>query len=158
MKAAGLLLSGTVAIFDLLASTHGVGCAEAPIRKLQNVKGDEIYIDTDSVRIENGFVRYWAKTIFREQQKDLPSILYKMDRTYWAVSCQQKSAAVTASLRYSSPGGGSVVWSIQVPREKWEFYEVAPGSSAANALEFVCDYIDQKKTTTGVPSARLPNR
>ena len=124
-------------------------------RKLQNVKGDEIYIDTDTVRIEKGFVRYWAKTIFREPQKDLPGILYQMDRTYWAVSCDQKSAAVTASLRYSSPGGDSIVWSIQVPREKWEFYEVVPASSAADALKFVCDYIDQKNTTTGVPLCSL---
>ena len=103
------------------------------------------YIDLDSIRQENGLIRFWEKSEFFHC-KGVDIIVAETDAgstTSFAVSCSQRKMAITTNRSYAF---GLLARDENVPREKWNFFEVAPESVGSNTVDFVCNYVAKQKS------------
>lgn len=105
-----------------------------------------IYVDVDSVRVENGLVRLWDRWVYSRPQIGFDKRLYNEVLNHVAGNCQTMETALTYSeTRFQ----GKVVNFATVARPDWRFSPVIPGSVAAGYMNVVCANFAALSALTG---------
>ena len=100
-----------------------------------NVVGETIYIDTDTIKEHNGYVYYWAL-------KDLlkPSKYGDMSVTvYFQGDCGVVRIKYLSFVYYKQPMGRGTSKADNDSTAEWRY--PTPDSSGETLLDYVCDYV-----------------
>jgi len=122
-----------VLLFSILLSFNSYGEWEM---KIENINGDNYYIDLDTIKSHQGYVYYWTLTDKLKPSKD-GDMSTKM---YLEAECGKGRQKYLSFYFYSQPMGNGNYKTDQFDNPKWVY--PPPGSTSFEHLNYVCDYVN----------------
>lgn len=122
-----------------IALMFGVYCLAANAVNWELVGGSETaraYVDTDSIKREGSIVHYWDRSEY-SSPRPYPGKHYVSARYKVEVNCDKQTLLITHWVAYEE-AGNVVATETNDPSAKPN--EVAPGSTGAKEVDFVCGY------------------
>ena len=106
---------------------------------LNKVQGVKYYHDKSTIRIDGAIAKMWVMRDFSEPQNDNTGGRYKSQKLLFAYDCMSEQAAIISGVNNSdSMGRGSVVWSITLKENEWEWEAIPPKSIGEVNWKIAC--------------------
>jgi len=122
-------------LFTAASNVYAVSWKSVGSGSLKGIEKFDVYIDTDSIRRENGKVRFWQGHVFYSEQTlptGKPYVRVSMERV---VDCASNTASTLEAVFY---GGDSSVVDRYAAGRDVKFDTVSPGSISGAVFNYIC--------------------
>ena len=124
-------------LFVLLIMTCSVSRADWEYVGKTDTRSE--YHDNSTVRRSETNAKMWRLRDYFEMQTNASGKKYKSLKFREVYNCMEDTSAIIALIQYSdSMGRGSVVNSLEVKENQWDWQSVVPGSSGEVFFKIAC--------------------
>jgi len=106
--------------------------------------GFDFAIDTDSIRVNDGLVRYWRKETHLNEDKTIQMVIKRSI----AVNCNENTSAEVTTV-FGDGTGASFGSPITKQRKDWVFTEPSPRTMGSYSIQNVCAWVEGARFPTG---------
>lgn len=110
-------------------------------------QGKSYYVDTESVVIQDGFVRAWDRVVMTRPKADSQGHPIFSQKYYKAYDCRERLSRNIQSIDYADRDSTAVVGEITHYSATWPLNTVASSAAEEKLLNFVCSTAAAKLRT-----------